>query len=352
MVQVPVPVPDDLDTALTPQWLTAALQPRYPGLEVRAVARGPVVERLSTNARFTIECDGPAAVPRQLCIKGYFGDAGRAIRFVGEPEAGFYRDLADSTGVRTLTCVYADIDAVTRHGVVISEDVVAAGGEFLDGSSSYSAAQVATSLEEFARLHASTWNDSRLHEFSWLKPRMSAAVDAWGEGPTLDIMAANLLGPNGAHLPAGVRDARLLLAAHRSVGTAEVQNRCVIHGDAHVGNLFLDSYGRPGLVDWQLVQRGAWSTDVGYHIAATLPVNERRRTEGDLLKHYLGCLESHGVQGPPFSDAWSALGAGIVHGFFLWSITTKVDPAVIRVLLTRLGNAAADHDALKLGTSV
>ena len=34
---------------------------------------------------------------------------------------------------------------------------------------------------------------------------------------------------------------------------------------------------------------------------------------------------------------------GMVHGFFLWSITTKVAPDVIAVLLGRLGTAVADH---------
>ena len=71
-----VAVPDDLDVALTPEWLTSALQPRYPGVEVHTVERGPVVERLSTNARFTIDGRLPEDLPRQLCIKGYFSEFG------------------------------------------------------------------------------------------------------------------------------------------------------------------------------------------------------------------------------------------------------------------------------------
>ena len=46
------------------------------------------------------------------------------------------------------------------------------------------------------------------------------------------------------------------------------------------------------LVDWQLVQRGRWYFDVGYHIASTLTVDERRRSERDLLRHYLDALAS------------------------------------------------------------
>ena len=48
----------------------------------------------------------------------------------------------------------------------------------------------------------------------------------------------------------------------------------------------------------------------------------------------------------PLAALLTGLRQGIVHGFFLWSITLRVDPAITTVLLTRLGTAAADHDAL------
>ena len=80
----------------------------------------------------------------------------------GEPEAAFYRDLAESTGVRTLSCVYADVDPKTRHGVVITRDEAAAGGEFLDGNSPFAVDQAADALAELARLHASTWTADAL----------------------------------------------------------------------------------------------------------------------------------------------------------------------------------------------
>ena len=37
-----------------------------------------------------------------------------------------------------------------------------------------------------------------------------------------------------------------------------------------------------------------------------------------------------------------------MHGFFLWSITTQVEPGLIEILLHRMGTAVADHDALTL----
>ncbi|AZP80735.1 phosphotransferase family protein [Mycobacterium avium] len=335
------PVPDSLEQALSSKWLTAAL-----GTDVVEVTPGPIVDRISTNARFTIRCaDGSS---QNLCVKGYFNEIGRAACYIGAPEAHFYRDLAAVTGVRTLHSVYADVDPETRHGVIITEDVAAQGATFLDGNSAYTPDQTAQTLVEFARLHAATWDSARCAIAPWLAPRLGRALEVWGLDTTLDIIGGNFDGPNGQRVPGEVRDAHRLVDAYRILAAPETASEpgCVIHGDAHVGNVFVDATGAGSLVDWQLVQRGMWSLDVGYHIASTLTVDERRRTERDLLRHYLDCLASHGVTPPPWDDAWRAIAFGMVHGFYLWGITTKVQPAVIATLLHRLGTAVADHDAL------
>lgn len=341
-----VPVPDSLEQALSPEWLTAALRPRFPRIDIRHVVPGPVVDRISTNARFVIECaDGLA---RALCVKGYFNEIGRAARYIGAPEAHFYRELAAATGVRTLHSVYAGVDPQTRHGVIITEDVAAQGDTFLDGNSPYTPDQTAQTLVEFARLHAATWDCAGCADTPWLAPRLGRALEVWGLPTTLDIIGRNFSGPNGARIPAEVRDAHRLVDTYRGLASNEATAgpSCVIHGDAHVGNVFVDAAGVGSLVDWQLVQRGGWYLDVGYHIASTLTVDERRRSERDLLRHYLDVLASHGVAPPPWDDAWHAIAFGMVHGFYLWGITTKVQPPIIATLLHRLGTAVADHDAL------
>ena len=346
-------VPDTLEEALSPQWLTAVLQPRFPGIAVREVISGPTVDRVSTNARFTIGCDGgvPEGLSSRLCVKGYFNEQGREARFVGEREAYFYRDLAAESGVRTLRSVYADFDTDARHGVVVTEDIVADGGSFLDAASHITPDRAADSLSQFARLHASTWGRAQWSEKHWLAPNLTGALKAWGDQVITARIAGNFHGPNGRRVPGDVSDApRLTSAYHSLVATLEAEQAssdwCVIHGDAHIGNTFLDPSGALSLVDWQLVQRGMWYLDVGTHIATALTVEDRRNSEKDLLLHYLDCLASHGVTPPSPDVAWRAISRGILRGLFLWGITTKVAPNLIEILLHRLGTAVADHDAL------
>jgi hypothetical protein len=340
-----VPVPDTLEELLSPAWLTAALEPRFPGIVVTAVEPGPVISRVSTNARFRIECrDGqPEGLSPYLCGKGYFGETGRVSREAGEPEAYFYRDLASATGVRTLRSVYADVDPSTRHGVVITEDVLVHGATFLDARSDYTPDQAAESLEQLAVLHATTWGDAALAEVTWLQPRMARVTTARG----ITEISNNFEGPIGAGVPANVRNAERLYESYCALAaeTPSAVPWSVIHGDAHVGNLFLDGGGRPAFVDWQLVQRGPWYIDVGYHIASALTVEDRRRHEADLVRHYLEQLAARGADPPSADAAWAGIRRGILYGFYLWGITVYVDPAITTALLERLGTAAADHDA-------
>ncbi len=340
-----VPVPRTLADLMSPPWLTAALGSRFPGVLVTGVTPGPVVSRVSTNARFRIECAGgvPAGLSPDLCGKGYFTDETWPARHVGTVEVSFYRDLADRAGIRTLRSVYAGTDPDNGHGVVITEDVVAAGGTFLDATSAYTPDLAAESLAQLATLHAATWGDPGIGAASWLAPRLESHLVTRG----VKEIRGNFESGIGAGVPDEVRDPERLAAAYRALAgrTRDASPWCVIHGDAHIGNLYLDGEGRPSFLDWQLVQRGPWYLDVGYHIASALTVEDRRRGERDLLAHYLDRLRAAGVAAPSWQDAWPGMRLGILHGFYLWGITVKVDPAITSVLLHRLGTAAADHDA-------
>ena len=162
----------------------------------------------------------------------------------------------------------------------------------------------------------------------------------------LPEIQGNFEGPNGVRVPPEMRDPQQLVDAVRALAAREPgPGWTVIHGDTHVGNVFLDADRRPALTDWQLVQHGHWSIDVGYHIASALEPGERAGAERDLLAHYLDRLRSEGVDAPTFDAAWPEYRRGVAYGFYLWAITLFVHPDIIEALLHRLGSAALDLDS-------
>lgn len=121
---------------------------------------------------------------------------------------------------------------------------------------------------------------------------------------------------------------------------------CLVHGDAHAGNIYQDADGH-GFVDWQILQTGEWSQDIAYHLAAVLTPEDRRAHERDLLEHYRDRLKAHGGPDIPPDEAWTRYRSGMIYGYYLWVITRKVDPAITCEFVRRLGLAVHDLESTR-----
>jgi aminoglycoside phosphotransferase (APT) family kinase protein len=95
---------------------------------------------------------------------------------------------------------------------------------------------------------------------------------------------------------------------------------CLLHTDPHLGNLYLDEAGRPGLLDWQSVRKGPWSHDFTYFLVSSLDMLDRREWERPLLRHYLEALGSRGVTAD-LDDAWQAYRAQCVYSLYYWLVS-------------------------------
>jgi aminoglycoside phosphotransferase (APT) family kinase protein len=124
---------------------------------------------------------------------------------------------------------------------------------------------------------------------------------------------------------------------------------CRVHGDAHLGNTYLDRDGSPGLLDWQMTGLGHWAFDVGYFIANALAPADRRATERDLLSYYLDRLGEHGGCPPPFEAAWEAYRRHMVHGLFHTANADEMYPEDVNcTVIERHSIATRELDTLNL----
>jgi Ser/Thr protein kinase RdoA (MazF antagonist) len=226
------------------------------------------------------------------------------------------------------------------------DDVVAAGGRFLTALEPYTLEQAAGSLDQLALLHSEHWQGASLDRFSWLRrPLHEMAKTPWLSAAALQEL---MDGERGIPLQPATKNAEriqngITALAKLSTGRSE----CLVHGDAHAGNIF-EMSGAPSLIDWQLLQRGPWALDVPYHLAATLRPEDRRAAEQDLLRHYLDRLRAYGVEPPAWEEAWSDYRAYMTYGFFLWAMTRRVAPAITHEFVKRLGLAVTDLGSFEL----
>ena len=172
------PAPLDLDTVLSPTWLSNVLD--------EPVAEVHVVEALTLNIaskiRICVEyADGVSNDrPRAFCVKGYFKPESASFASLGQQEVRFYRDLAPLTTIERPECVYGGIDETTGHGVIVMKDLIEAGCTFLTPLSPYSVDKAAATVVELAKLHHVDPSSSP-DGIDWLAPKLGVTLDYIGE---------------------------------------------------------------------------------------------------------------------------------------------------------------------------
>jgi hypothetical protein len=338
--------PRTLSEAMDKAWLAPALAPVSGGAPIESLEVVEVIKTMATKVRFAVRFAGAdAGASSGFCLKGFLDvDAGTAkggattVR-----EADFYGQLAPLVSVRTPTCVSSIIDREDQQGVIIMRDLIKDGARFCTALEAFTVEQAAQSLEQIARLHV---RGALLERFPWIDNRIAQLAQAqYVPQPMLQEL---LDGPRGEGLPARTRDAAVLISGMKALARQDgEQKQTLVHGDAHAGNIYRTADG-PGLIDWQLLQKGSWALDIPYHICAVLEAADAEREERRLLSHYLEAVRVLGGDAPDPEVAWMQYRASIVYGFYLWSITRRVDPTITNVFVQRLGKAVTRHDSYRL----
>jgi hypothetical protein len=281
-----------LDVAdLTAAWFSTALE--------RNVDRAEVLDRSSgTTGRAHVALSGDPSVPPTVFVKlAPFDERQRAFVTsvgMGVAEARFYRDLAADVPVRVPGVWFADTDG-DRYAMVL-EDLVASGCRFPHPKDDDIAARARDIVEQMAGLHARFWESPRFEndgDLAWLAPKGTGAA---GGGATFVKMAVDAIGdrlPEEFH-----RLADIYLSRNDDI--VQLWNsgpRTLVHGDPHLGNLFVDTDAgdRTGFLDWAMIGRSPGLRDVAYVLCNSIPAAVRAAGERALVQRYCSLLAESGI---------------------------------------------------------
>jgi hypothetical protein len=350
---VPLEFPTNVD-ALTPTWIRLALSVRHPRLQIRAIKPQRVIWGTATKAFYELDYEGtPAdcALPRFICVKGSFDERLRAYYDLGiifVTEAAFYRDVAPQLGILLPKVLFADENG--KEGVVVLEDLAARSVSFGDPTQAWTPEQVVRVLDVLAQMHATTWGWVAGDPLRWLTLGSRAqreGLRAMMSGDRFrELTARPQVRP---YLSRTCSDHDRILQGFRRLWELDDQDPDLAlgHGDAHLGQTFIQTDGSVGLLDWQSVAIMPWSKDVSYFIGSALTVEDRRTHERELLELYLRSLEARGGPSLDRHSAWQAYRMQMLHGM-VWPVVTEQmqSVGVISALCERFLTAIADLDPL------
>jgi aminoglycoside phosphotransferase (APT) family kinase protein len=220
---------------------------------------------------------------------------------MGVREAQFYSDVAGTIALPVPRCAYAGAEGDLF--VLLLEDLASRGCRFSDGRWGVSADAAARALEDLAGFHA---RFEKASERDAVAPWLRAPNRGPGSAATAGLMRWVL-----------DQHAASLSPAYRTIGELYVQHHAwfdetwnagpetYVHGDLHVGNVFLDG-DRVGFIDWGLSRTSTHLRDVSYFLTMSVDVEERRGNERALLQTYLDALRSAGGSEMHLDDAWQA----------------------------------------------
>lgn len=279
---------------VTAGWLTSVLQGHAPGASLRAAAVAEAHSGTTGRARMLLTHDDPR-LPRSVFVKlAPFDEGQRAFvvqQGMGVAEARFYAEIARDVPVRHPRSWYAAHDESGRY-VMVLEDLQLAGARYPGPRDDDFLAFVEHMMDAFAAYHGAFWGSARFAadgDLAWLARR----ARAYGAAAGFVQFAVEQLGEK---LPAASRRfaEAYLPRAERVPALLREGTPTLVHGDAHLGNLFAIG-DTPGFLDWAMVSAAPALRDVAYFLGGSVPTELRRAHERRLLARYCARLRAGGV---------------------------------------------------------
>jgi aminoglycoside phosphotransferase (APT) family kinase protein len=336
---------------ITAPWLEGVLRAHAPGASLRAIEVAEAHSGTTGRARVLLTHDD-ARLPRSVFVKlAPFDKDQRAFvkqQGMGVAEARFYAEIARDVPVRHPRPWYAEHDDEGRY-VMVLEDLDAAGARYPGQRDPDLAGFAERMIDAFAALHAAFWASPRFApdgDLAWVVRR----TRGYGSAAQFVRFAVEQL---GAQLPeASQHLAEVYIPRAEAVPALLTSGTpTLVHGDAHLGNLFVDGT-TPGFLDWAVVSCAPGLRDVAYFLGGSVPTDVRRANERRFLERYCERLRAAGVA-LDLDTAWDQYRVHLLSAWIAAVVTaamgSKWQPIEIGMGATARANASIeDHGVAEL----
>ena len=268
-------------------------------------------------------------------------------------EVGFYRQLATTVNVRVPECRYAAISDDGASFTLLLEDLSPRKpGRQADGCSFAEATEAVKTSVDSTPLAGMTLH---CREVDFLVPLTEerAAFLANLAGTATDQFVTRYASELDADDVLTLRSVAGVLFAWQM---DHPEPFSLVHGDYRLDNLMLDPAGRDVVVvDWQTLTVALPGRDLGYFIGTSLPTEQRREEEEQLVAPYYSELRAQGVEGYTFDRCSADYRIGLLHGPMITvigsmtSTGTRAGPAdqMFLSMARRSCAAVRDHHAIE-----
>jgi aminoglycoside phosphotransferase (APT) family kinase protein len=294
--------------ALTPAWLTAALQESgvlNPAAQVAACriqsfgAGGGLMAALSrleldyhnatATAPRTMVAKFPSTAPENRAVAETYNMYGREVLF--------YQSLANQLPLPKPSCYVALRAPTGSDFVLLLEDLGhRRSGDQAQGSDLVEAEIVVDAMAEF---HAASFGRRHDPRFAWITPHANEAQITGMEGgfafgwPRFRETLEDLIPP-----PVRTWGERVGPATRNILERVCSGPQVITHGDFRLENIFFAAQPDDppfAIIDWQSITWSSPGHDLAYYLTQSVQLPVRRAHERSLLERYLERLREHGV---------------------------------------------------------
>jgi hypothetical protein len=300
--------------SITPQWLTAAL--RSGGTIGETTVDSITIKRIGEDESFSggallhLEinyCGGEQAdMPASLIAKLSPNDPEirSLLKNFNAREAYFYAELAHECSPLVPRCFYSDFDAETGECILLLEDL--SHFQYVEFIAGCEPEDVEHVVQALARFQAHWWDSPNLKGLGGTSILSEIPFsEVW---PLYRKKVAELL-PDFF-----IPDTFFALGKYVAENEFSVFKRLLesepitcIHRDIHVDNILFSRQTDDSpvkVLDWALMGKGRGVYDVAYFLISSVPSEQRRLAERNLLLTYHSALVQYGIKDYSFEQCW------------------------------------------------